>query len=120
MKPAQLRARALAEWRGLPVEYVREDRTATVGDAVRKVMQSLGLGDRLKSGEVLAAWKEIVGDFFARHSSPQQLKDGVLYVSVLQPTVHFELDRVWKRDILAKLKTRFGARTVREIKFRLG
>jgi predicted nucleic acid-binding Zn ribbon protein len=120
VKPAQLRARVLAEWRGLPADYVREDRTATVADAVRKVMQSLGLGDRLKSDEVLAAWREIVGDFFAKHSSPQQLKDGVLYVAVLQPTVHFELDRVWKRDIIAKLKQRFGARTVREIKFRLG
>jgi hypothetical protein len=48
------------------------------------------------------------------------LKDGVLYVSVLQPTVHYELDRVWRREIIAKLKDKFGARTVREIKFRLG
>ena len=62
----------------------------------------------------------IVGEFFAKHSAPHQLKDGVLYVSVLQPTVHFELDRGWKRDILDKLKKKFGARTVREIKFRLG
>jgi predicted nucleic acid-binding Zn ribbon protein len=120
MKPEQLRARALAEWRGQPATYVREDRTATAADAVRKVMQSLGLGDRLKADEVLAAWREIVGEFFAKHSAPQQLKDGVLYISVLQPTVHFELDRVWKRDIIDKLKKRFGARTVREIKFRLG
>ena len=120
MKPAQLRALALAEWRGQAEPYVRADRTTAVGDAVRKVMQSLGLGDRLKADEVLAAWREIVGDFFAKHSAPQQLKDGVLYVAVLQPTVHFELDRVWKRDILDKLKKRFGSRTVREIKFRLG
>ena len=120
MKPAQLRARALAEWRGLPAEYVRPDRTTTAADAVRKVMESLGLGSRLKSDEVVAAWREVVGDFFAKHSAPQQLKDGVLYVAVLQPTVHFELDRVWKRDIIAKFKERFGARTVREIKFRLG
>ena len=120
MKPEQLRARVLAEWRGQPELYVRPDRTADIGDAVRKVMQALGLGDRLKADEVLGAWREIVGEFFAKHSAPQALKDGVLYVAVLQPTVHFELDRVWKRDIVAKLKKRFGARTVREIKFRLG
>ena len=100
--------------------FVAEDRTAPAGDVVRKVMKSLGLADRLKADEVLGAWREIVGDFFAKHSAPQQLKDGVLYVSVLQPTVHFELDRVWRRDIIAKLKERFGSRTVREIKFRLG
>jgi len=120
MKPAQLRTRVLAEWRGLPEPFVRDDRATTAADAVRKVMHSLGLAERLKADEVLAAWREIVGEFFAKHTCPQQLKDHILYVSVLQPTVHFELDRVWKRDILAKLKERFGARTVREIKFRLG
>lgn len=120
MKPEQLRARVLAEWRGRPEPFVRKDQTTTAAEAVRKIMQTLGLAERLKADEVLAAWREIVGDFFAKHSSPQQLKDHVLYVSVLQPTVHFELERVWKRDILAKLKQRFGARTVREIKFRLG
>ena len=120
MKPDQLRARVLAEWRGQAVPFVRPDRTTTARDAVQKVMQSLGLAERLKADEVLVAWREIVGEFFAKHSSPQQLKDGVLYISVLQPTVHFELERVWKRDILAKLKARFGVRTVREIKFRLG
>jgi predicted nucleic acid-binding Zn ribbon protein len=83
-------------------------------------MKTLGLADRLNSGEVLQAWKDIAGEFFALHSSPQHLKDGVLYVHVLQPTVHFELDRVWKREILDKLKKRFGSRVVREIKFRLG
>ncbi|MDR3406152.1 MAG: DUF721 domain-containing protein [Chthoniobacter sp.] len=120
MKPEQLRARALAEWRGMPARFERPDRAVSAAEAVQKVMQSLGLGDRLKANEVLAAWQEIVGEFFAKHSAPHQLKDGVLYISVLQPTVHFELDRVWKRDILAKFKQRFGARTVREIKFRLG
>ena len=120
MKPDQLRARVLAEWRGHPEAFVRADRTTTASEAVHKLMQSLGLADRLKADAVLAAWREIVGEFFAQHSAPQQLKAGVLYVAVLQPTVHFELDRVWKRDILAKLKARFGARTVRDIKFRLG
>jgi predicted nucleic acid-binding Zn ribbon protein len=120
MTSAKLRARALAEWRGLPETYVRTEGITEAADAVRKVMKSLGLGERLKADAVLAAWREIVGEFFAKHSAPQQLKDGVLYVSVLQPTVHYELDRVWRREIIAKLKDKFGARTVREIKFRLG
>ena len=120
MKSDQLRARALAEWRGLPQTFERPDRAVACGDAVQKVMKELGLGERLRAEEVVAAWHEVVGEFVAKHSSPHQLKDGVLYVSVLQPTVHYELDRVWKRDILSKLKKRFGARTVRDIKFRLG
>ena len=120
MKPEQLRARVLTEWRGLPQVTERPDRAAQVGDAVRKLMAGLGLKDRLRADEVLRAWHEVVGEFVAKHSSPQQLKDGILTVRVLQPTVHFELDRFWKREILAKLKERFGKGVVREIKFRVG
>jgi predicted nucleic acid-binding Zn ribbon protein len=83
-------------------------------------MQTLGLKDRLTETEVLRAWKETVGDFIAQHSAPHRLKDGILYVQVLQPTVHYELDRVWKPQIVRKLKERFGGKTIREIKFRLG
>jgi len=120
MKADQLRARVLAEWRGLPQTFERADRAVACGVAVEKVMKELGLGERLRSEEVKSVWREVVGEFVANHSSPHHLKDCVLYVSVLQPTVHFELDRVWKRDILDKLKKRFGNRAVREIKFRLG
>ena len=78
------------------------------------------MGDRLREDEVKAAWKEIVGDFLATHSEPVALRDGTLIVRVLQPTLHYELDHVWKARLLQKLKERFGARTVREIKFRVG
>jgi predicted nucleic acid-binding Zn ribbon protein len=120
VRPAQLRARALAEWRGLPQTPLASDAGKPIAEPLAKVMKALGLGERLREEDVVRAWKEIVGDFFARHSSPQRLKDGVLYVHVLQPTVHFELDRTYKRDILEKLKRRFGGRVVRDVKFRHG
>ena len=120
MKPDQLRARVLAEWRGLPETPFPRDTAKPIGDAMATVMKSLGLGERLREEEVIRAWQEIVGDFFAKHSAPHRLKDGVLYVHVLQPMVHFELERVWRREILGKLKKRFGGGVVRDMKFRLG
>ncbi|HEX8309833.1 MAG TPA: DUF721 domain-containing protein [Chthoniobacteraceae bacterium] len=120
MTSEQLRARVIAEWRGLPQTPAVRHTAEPISKALAQVMASLGLKDRLREDEVLKAWKEIVGEFIAGHSSPQRLKDGVLYVHVLQPTVHFELDRVWKPQILEKMKAQFGARTVREIRFRLG
>ncbi len=120
MTPERLRAVALAEWRGLPATPFVSHTARPVGEAVVKLMAQLGLKDRLGEEEVLGAWREIVGEFVANHSSPQSLKQGVLLVRVLQPTVHYELDRVWKREILDKLKQRFGARMVREIRFRIG
>ncbi|HZJ13501.1 MAG TPA: DUF721 domain-containing protein [Chthoniobacteraceae bacterium] len=120
MKPERLRARVLAEWRGLPETPFPRDAAKPIGEPLSKLLTGLGLAERLREEEVIRAWQETVGEFFARHSSPRQLKDGVLYVHVLQPTVHFELDRVWKREILARLKKRFGSRVVRDVRFRIG
>ena len=39
----RLREKALAEWRGLPQKRPREDRTVSAADAVKKVMEGLGL-----------------------------------------------------------------------------
>jgi len=119
MTPYQ-RAFILSEWRGLPDPPAKPDRQTTASDVIGKVMASLGLGERLRQEEVLGAWKEIVGDFIASHAAPHRLQNGVLFVQVLQPTMHYELDRVWKPKILKKLKERFGNRIVKEIKFRIG
>jgi hypothetical protein len=41
-------------------------------------------------------------------------------VHVLQPALHYELDRVNKPEILRKLKQRYGSRAIRDLRFRLG
>ena len=116
----QLREKVLAEWRGLPQRTPRPDRAVSAAEGLEKVMQGLGLKERLREAEVLKCWRETVGDFIAEHSCPSKLRDGILFVQVLQPTVHYELDRVWKPEILKKLKARFGAKIIREIRFRVG
>ncbi len=116
----QLRQRVLAEWRGLPQWTPRPDRTQSVADALQGVMRKLGLSERLTEAQIQGAWREIVGDWFAQHTCPSAIRDRVLFVQVLQPAIHYELDRVWKVEILQKLKARFGAKLIREIKFRIG
>ena len=120
MTRAQIRARVLAEWRGLPEEYFPRDTAQPVSGLMTELVNELGLGERLREEAVTKAWEEIVGAFVAKHSAPQRLDKGVLTVRVLQPTVHYELDRVFKPKLLAKLKARFGATVIRELKFRLG
>ena len=68
-------------------------------------MQRLGLRERLHETEVIDAWGKIVGEFIAAHSAPVALRDGVLYVRVLQPALHYELEQISKSEILRKLKT---------------
>lgn len=117
---ASLRAAAIAEWRGLPEPRVRPDHWEGPAELLPKLMQRLGLKERLHETEVIDAWGKIVGDFIAVHSSPVALRDGVLYVRVLQPALHYELEQVSKHDILRKLKRRFGSKVIRGIRFRLG
>ena len=115
-----LRATVIAEWRGLPERKMRPDRWQAPADLVPKLMQRLGLRERLHETEVIEAWSKIVGEFIAAHSAPVALRDGILYVRVLQPALHYELEQVSKIEILRKLKKRFGTKTIRDLRFRVG
>ena len=115
-----LRAAVIAEWRGLPAKKLRPDRWQAPGDLLPKLMQQLGLSERLRETEVIDAWKQIVGEFIAAHSAPVSLRDGVLFVRVLQPALHYQFEQISKAEILRKLKRRFGGKIIREIRFRLG
>ena len=83
-------------------------------------MAQLGLRERLHEAEVLDAWSQVVGDFIATHSAPVTLRAGILSIRVLQPALHYELETLSKADILRKLKQRFGAKVIRDVRFRVG
>ena len=115
-----IRARVLSEWRGYREKAAKPERVQAVGDALEGVMRKLGLTERLTEAQILKAWKEIVGEWFALHTCPERIRDGVLYVRVVQSSVHYELDRNWKPKIVQKLKERFGGGKVRDVRFRIG
>jgi len=119
MKPS-LRRMVIGEWRGLPEKKARPDRCQSAADLLPKLMQRLGLSERLHESEVIEAWQGIVGDFIAAHSAPVSLREGILYVRVLQPALHYELETISKADIVRRLKRRFGTKVIREIRFRVG
>jgi predicted nucleic acid-binding Zn ribbon protein len=120
MTTAALRAAVLAEWRGLPANLRRPDSWRTTTELLPPVLQRLGLRERLHENEVIETWTQNVGQFLAAHSAPVSLRDGVLFVRVLQPALHYELERVSKAAILRKLKQRFGGKVIRDLRFRIG
>lgn len=115
-----LRAHVVAEWRGLPEKVIAHDCWSAPAEVLPKLMQRLGLKERLQENEVLEAWSKIVGEFIAAHSAPVALREGILYVRVLQPALHYELEQIAKIDILRRLKQRFGSKTIRDLRFRVG
>ena len=115
-----LRKRVLEEWRGLPEPEQKADRLLPIREVLNQLAPKLGLEARLREEEIISAWVDIVGDFFAKHSRPVKLHQGMLVVHVLQPTVLYELERQWKSLVLQKLQARFGGKLIRDIRFRLG
>jgi Dna[CI] antecedent DciA-like protein len=80
----------------------------------------LGLRERLRETQLIDPWSKIVGDFIAAHSAPVALRERILNVGVLQPALHYELESISKSEILRKLKQRFGCKTIRHVRFRVG
>jgi len=79
-----------------------------------------GATSRWHETEVIDAWSKIVCEFIAAHSAPVALRNGILYARVLQPALHYELEQISKIEILRKLKQRFGGKTIRDVRFRVG
>lgn len=93
--------------------------TQNVADLVGKIIIQAGLGDRMKLEEVLAAWREIVGDFLYQHSRPDSIQRGVLSVRVLQPTVNHVLTMERPR-ILKRLQTILKNSGIKDIRLKHG
>jgi predicted nucleic acid-binding Zn ribbon protein len=110
-----LRRFVVEEWRILP-EKKEERPLVAVSGAIQQLVSKLGLKERINEADILAAWRETVGDFLAEHSRPSRLVNGVLHVEVMQPSVRYELSRTWKPIILQKLQERFGKTAVKDIR----
>jgi predicted nucleic acid-binding Zn ribbon protein len=104
-----LRSAVIAEWCGIPERKIRPDRWQSPAEVMPKLMQRLGLRERLRETEVIDAWSKLVGEFIAAHSTPVALREGVIYVRVLQRALHYELEQISKSEVLRKLKQRFGS-----------
>jgi hypothetical protein len=104
-----LRSAVVAEWRGIPERKMRPDRWQSPAEVMPKLMQRLGLRERPRETELIDAWSKLVGEFIAAHSTLVALREGIRYVRVLQPALHYELEQIAKPEILRKLKQRFGS-----------
>ncbi len=110
----------MAEFRGYwepddTSEFAHDD----IGKVIGSTLKKLGLKDRFDEDQVKAAWREIVGEFVAQNSQPIGMNRKALLVQVLQPAVHYTLERM-KGQILEKMQARFGRENIREVRFRIG
>ncbi|MEZ5302278.1 MAG: DUF721 domain-containing protein [Verrucomicrobiales bacterium] len=113
------RNQAVRDWRGgIPEADSIRDRIDPLSALLQRELKFLGLEKRFAEEEIAAEWGALVSAFIAQHSRPDSLKNGVLYVQVLQPALRDTLERDMKKTLLKRFQDRFGADKVRDIRFR--
>lgn len=114
-----IREEILREWRGCDEP---EDLNAGVHSAsqfVSAILRAAGAEDGLHEDQVRASWKELAGDFIARHTEPVSVKNGHLVLRVTQPAMRFHLEQM-KPMLLTRIRTQLGEDRIKSIKFSLG
>jgi predicted nucleic acid-binding Zn ribbon protein len=113
------RRQILLEWRLLPEpEPQREPKS--VQALLQAQLGKMGLSERVIEDQLTAAWESIVGPSNAALSRPVSLRKGELVVAVAQPALKYTFERFHAGEILGRLQERFGAETVRSLRFRTG
>jgi predicted nucleic acid-binding Zn ribbon protein len=124
-KPADrygFREEILREWRGCDEAMDLEagiHRPAELMAAVLQTIRAAGAADGLDEVAVRTAWKELAGEFIARHTEPVSVKGGVLVLRVTQPSMRFHLEQM-KPLLLGRIQERLGAARIRAVRFALG
>ena len=118
-KRQRLHAQVVAEWRRMS-RPKSDPPPKVMADEVAGALEKLGVGATLSEEEILTAWSDVVPPIIANNTRPSALRDGVLEISVLQPAIHYTLERQMKRDVLNRLQSLFGRKQVRDVRFRLG
>lgn len=86
-----------------------------VGNILQGLVKSFGLDRSLAIATIRKQWKSIVGEPIALHSEPQEIKAGIIFITVdVNPWMQ-QLS-FYKADMLAKLRPFH----IRDIRFRLG
>ena len=115
----QIRSQLIAEWRGMPVPR-KLSPPKVLADEVAPALEKLGMNAAIDADDILNAWCDIVPPIIASNTRPSGLREGCLEISVLQPAIHYTLEREMKHHLLKRLQSLFGRRHIRVIRFRLG
>jgi hypothetical protein len=114
-----IREEILREWRGCDEALNLNAGVHHAQHFIAAILRSAGAEDGLHEDQVRATWKELAGDFIARHSEPVSVKNGHLVLRVTQPAMRFHLEQM-KPMLLARIRAQLGENRIQTVKFTLG
>ena len=118
-RPGRIREEILREWRGAEEPADLNAGIHKAANFVAAILRAAGAEDGLNEDEVRATWKELAGEFIARHTEPISVKGGHLVLRVTQPALRFQLEQM-KPMLLTRIRTQLGEGKIKSIKFQLG
>ena len=87
----------------------------SAGDAIRQLVDSLGIAEKLREQRVLSLWEEIVGEDIAAVTQVNGFRWGQLFISVQNPTWRHWL-RFQCETIRQNLNREVGGEVVKTIR----
>ena len=84
--------------------------------AIKAFLKESGLDKGVKQNTALLIWDEVVGENIAENTSAEKVEHGTLTVKVDNSSWRQELV-FKKKEIIDKLNSRIGKKTIKEIRF---
>ena len=114
-----IRRAILRDWRGGDDPPHPDERLHLPKEFLAGILRHAGATDGIDEERLRAMWKDVAGDFVARHATPVSLKNGCLTLHVLQPAIRFQLEQT-KTVLLKNIQEVAGAGVVKSIRFAVG
>lgn len=86
----------------------------SLAEALERMLKVYDIAQPIRQNEALFIWQEVVGEAIARHTQPEKVVFGKLYVNVDSPTWRNELI-FRKKEILNNLNARLKEAKLKEI-----
>ena len=84
--------------------------------AIKVFLKESGLDKGVKQNTALLIWDEVVGEKIAENTSAEKVEHGTLTIKVDNSSWRQELV-FKKKEIIDKLNSRIGKKTIKEIRF---
>jgi predicted nucleic acid-binding Zn ribbon protein len=116
---ARARAKILTEWRGgidppNPARNIHKPE-----EFLADLLKVIGLSEGIEEERLKEVWNRVAGDFVARHTVPESIRDGILILRVLQPTMKFHLQQM-SGKLLENLRRELGTDNIKQVIFKIG
>lgn len=92
-------------------------KTRQLGSVLRRVLSEQGLERGIREQYVLQKWKQIVGPAIAANAEPLRLRNGVLWLHVVDAAWRQELS-LMRQELIATINTTLGEDIVSDIRLR--